>query len=583
MPDRKNSQFNVCSSGSNLESALEVSFLILFLTNWAVLDFLMANKFNPYDLKKTRDLRRSKCAHLGCQELPVCKIGRPKDRVPNINEYLPIEMIREIFSYLPIRDNLLCRSVCKLWCSVSRSLNYAKLAIIRQNRRTTETSSFGYSCEPVKSLSLMELANDDCISKLLKEETFRNVREMTTFFSKVHHIYFENFYNHFIKLETLTIGSNDTCREAPWKTVNRVVLDLKCLKKLVVTSCFFHFPLNTPELLHLECVFFHTHFKFAYEDKIKFLRSSWISFDYLMSPQNILQELEILVVQEIFQDELIPFFEGLLHLKEVHLRSPKITSFPGQIGKLDEFRKESNRHFEIFVQGLGLEFYKEAIIRTNEHEPKMKEWLEEHTDFLVRNQHMMPKKVFLDFGINYDHLEALSVAERNVFLRKFEYVRSVSVNRQVENEKRLLELLEKTHPEHLSLKNFELYSKSFFDQLLLNCQFLRELSLEASRSLDSFEKFEFLFKLNNLTRLQVTNHLSPSFIRIIWKNIHSLKDLEVDTSSLGLRIVISWRANAFRRLHKEIADQPQKFFHYFANKIECIKFVSELVDSEQNL
>ena len=36
---------------------------------------------------------------------------------------------------------------------------------------------------------------------------------------------------------------------------------------------------------------------------------------------------------------------------------------------------------------------------------------------------------------------------REIFLRRFERIRSVSVNKKVENEKLLLELLEKTRPD----------------------------------------------------------------------------------------------------------------------------------------
>ena len=132
----------------------------------------------------------------------------------NLSERLPFEMIREIISYLSIRDNLRCRSVCKLWRSVSTSFRYSKLSIVRKNPRPQVKSLPKVVYEPAKSLTLIEPANDGRFSKLLKEATLRNVREMCTFFSNVDHLYLQNFYNHFVKLETLTMGSNDNiCSE----------------------------------------------------------------------------------------------------------------------------------------------------------------------------------------------------------------------------------------------------------------------------------------------------------------------------------------------------------------------------------
>lgn len=74
---------------------------------------------------------------------------------------------------------------------------------------------------------------------------------MTTFFSNIDHAYLKDFYNQFVKLETLTIDSDyrHIChfsknRNNPNYNPNyneKILLNLKFLKKLVLNTDFFHF------------------------------------------------------------------------------------------------------------------------------------------------------------------------------------------------------------------------------------------------------------------------------------------------------------------------------------------------------
>ena len=500
----------------------------------------------------------------------------------NVNEILPIEMIREIFSYLSIRDNLRCRSVCKLWCSVSKSLKYSKLSIVRQNPPKPNSVPIKKAVyEPTKSINLIKLANDNCISGLLKEATFRNVREMSSFFSNVNLIYHQNFYNNFPSLETLTIGSNENIFDTGNPIITyRIILNLKFLKKLTVNNDYFHFKLDTPELLHLECVVFPFPFRFECKDKIKFLKVNDIQ-GYLA--KNILLKLEILVILRrtgnIFEQER--FFNQLINLKEIHLSQPGDSLIP-LLERFGQFRKENNRqHFEIFVLGLHFEFY-QKVIRMNEDGVRMKEWLEEHTDFLIRNLRMIPEKAFGDFGINYNHLEPLSVVERENFLNRFEDIRSVSVNK-TENEKLLLEFLRKTRPDRLALKCFQLYSKDFLTQLSQSCQFLRELSLEASESFES-KKINFLFKLKNLVCLQIRLRENPSytqFIEYALKYIPSLKDVRIHSLSRRIEVFSDWRVHTVK-IHQEIAGILKTEAITLESRTKCIHFFRELAEYERD-
>lgn len=127
-----------------------------------------------------------------------------------MNEMLPVEMLVKIFSYLSVREHLCLRSVCKLWNSILSNLKYAKLIIIRNGPCQPVGHREVAVCEPAKSIYTIELPGDNCFSNLTKEAIFKNVKQMTAFFSGVNYIYLKNFYNQFVRLESLVIDSNHT-------------------------------------------------------------------------------------------------------------------------------------------------------------------------------------------------------------------------------------------------------------------------------------------------------------------------------------------------------------------------------------
>lgn len=70
---------------------------------------------------------------------------------------------------------------------------------------------------------------------------------MTVFFSNIDHAYLKDFYNPFVKLETMTIDSDYShiCHFSKNRNNpnynEKILLNLKFLKKLVLNTDFFHF------------------------------------------------------------------------------------------------------------------------------------------------------------------------------------------------------------------------------------------------------------------------------------------------------------------------------------------------------
>lgn len=267
-------------------------------------------------------------------------------------------------------------------------------------------------------------------------------------------------------------------------------------------------------------------------------------------------------------------YSGLDSLKEVHI-GRHLSKTKSLLRKLEQLRKESNRHFEIFVLELHSAFYEQSFSSKPvpfSKIPPLMEWLEANTAFLFRNLSMMAERVLGDFAVNYSDLEPLSAMEREIFLRRIEQIRSVAVSKPAENERLLLGFLEKWRPDHVGLKCFDHHSEAFLNELSLNFKFLRALSIEISSSFRNFKRFAFLFKLENLTIFRVNLFSVRSAVTVL-QNVPSLKDFRLETSSITLHICNDSRMNVLR-FFRGNSSVPSK--HYsFPNKTKSINFLSE--------
>ena len=156
-------------------------------------------------------------------------------------------MLVEIFSYLSISENFRYRSVCKLWDLILNGFRYSQLTILRNSPSQPHKcfDHFEIKFEPVKNAHLIKLHNDQCLANLAKEAVFSNVKEMSTCFSNVNHVYLEHFYNQFVGLENLVVGSNFSSGEDPWCPSKFILLKLKFLKqKCLITFLFVYIKNN---------------------------------------------------------------------------------------------------------------------------------------------------------------------------------------------------------------------------------------------------------------------------------------------------------------------------------------------------
>lgn len=502
----------------------------------------------------------------------------------NINASLPTEMLREVFSYLPISDNFKLRCVCKLWHSILTGMSYRHLTIFKQNPLPQVEYLHRVTYDPIKSLTLIEPLHDSHLLSFFKVSIFQNVKKLTTFFSNVSYDDLKNFYNQFKRLETLTIDSNFIIPHEIDGIEQSILLNLDFLNQLNVDCLFFYpFILNTPKLCDLKC---HSpyFYEFKYPDRIRVLNVRELS----VSLWNPLRNLEVLIVHEVESccELLNSFFERVsLNLKEIHFCEHRHSGVELSASKLnatllalDSIRNQGKRRFEIIVFGFYYEHFKEFA-----EECKSKEWLDKNSNFLLENQSLLAKTVHCEFDIDYNRLENSSDKELEEFCRRIKKIRIVSVNEKAKSEKRLLAFLRTTKPERVELGDFVLYSESFSDKLLETCECLRGISLGISLQtiISTFDKFEFLCKLENLCRLKISNFFSLKFAITLLKTLKRLKDLRFCSQLYRLQIYNDYRMNGFK-IYENWGLQYRKS-KPFSDRESCICFFETLELSKGNI
>lgn len=168
---------------------------------------------------------------------------------------LPIEMqemiISEILNLPPI-EVLKCRSVCNSWKEAIDLLRYDELTIERK-ANPARSLLHSHRFESMLTNRYLSFRTTAFFEHLPHQPIFENVRKMIVYFETLHDIvspHLKKFFNHFQLLEDLKIDSPvDFAYFAKMFELN---LNLKLLKRLIVTFDFLFFHLKTPKLEFLK-------------------------------------------------------------------------------------------------------------------------------------------------------------------------------------------------------------------------------------------------------------------------------------------------------------------------------------------
>lgn len=136
-------------------------------------------------------------------------------------------------------------------------------------------------------------------------------------------------------------------------------------------------------------------------------------------------KLEILIIRSAIRKLHFSCFLASNNLREVHLCGYNYTFFSEKdLERLEKFREQKGRSFEIFVNG----FYYEPYKRLSK-EQKSTEWLQKNTWFLAQNLSHLAETVYMYLKVNYCQLEDLDDDKLSEFARKFINIVNVSVEK----------------------------------------------------------------------------------------------------------------------------------------------------------
>lgn len=501
---------------------------------------------------------------------------------------LPVEVQQMIFFQLPISEVIKCRLVCRSWNLIINWMRYHSLSIVKKypyshrcmsanywkypGHEAFDSSSLGaIQYELVETKFLVNLKSADGLSQLHQEAIFKNVKRMTTSFANLPDFkILINFYNHFQQLEELTFDCKPLLDEGPgyWKfrSRTRIVLELKSLKKVTVHSEQFEFSFKTPNLTSFKTVcydFQHSYFQFP--QNLEFLEADECH-EGARFP-TLFTNLKTLVVQKkLLIKPDYKFLHRVPSLKELFFGY----DYPGW-NQLTAGLNRKQRP-DIFVRGIHrdhLIFGPPALI-DKASTFKMK------TLCLFANLSLINERNYRAFEIDYNELERLSSEEIDELHYRVRKVSTVSLDDRVINRDALAEFLRSKPPFRLEINVFN-FDSLFFEKISESCQTLREIRLHLNESVTESAKWsclEFVFKLNNLARIDILNSFSIEFIVKLLETKKSLEFIHFFHNSYKVSIARNFTIN---ELHLTTPSYLTRIINFGA-EFGAVKGAADLLD-----
>ena len=437
---------------------------------------------------------------------------------------LPIEVQQMIFFNLPINEVLhRCKLVCRSWSQIINWMRYNSISIVKKypypflsmyskylggSVRDSKLcyiysgfspSSLGHiQYDLIKTNFLVNLKSADGLLQLHRQAIFKNIKKMTTSFANLPDFkVLNNFYSYFEKLEELTFDSKRIT--GPRLPAARIVLDQKSLKKVAVYNDMFEFHFKTPNLTSLKTVCYQDgNFYFEFPQSLQFLEA-YDCHEGSRFP-SLFTNLKTLVIQKgfhIYADN--DFLQRIPNLKELF--------FGYDYPELEQLTAKLNgdRKLNIFVLGVHRDDLKYSPLTLTEANSS----ISEKTRALMVNLPWINERNYHAFEIDYNALEKLSGEEMDELNKKIGKVNTVLLNDPVVNQEGLVEFLRRKPPARLEIQVYTLDS-IFFGKISKSCQLLREIHLHAKES-TNWAHLEFVFKLENLARIEISNAFSMCF------------------------------------------------------------------------
>lgn len=485
---------------------------------------------------------------------------------------LPIEIQQVIFFELPISEVLhRCKLVCKSWRGTINLMRYRSLTIQKKYSYCSQIKDFNSlaNADPgllryIQGLNpgfpgklkyefivtnfLVNLKCAHSLSQLHQQTIFKTVKTMTTSFANLPDFtVLSEFYNHFEWLESLTFDSKRVIGTA---LAAKIVLDLKWLRKLIVHSDQFEFHLKTPNLTSFQTIRqddLNVYFEFP--ERLVHLEADEC-YEGLRFPSEF-TNLTTLVVQKSLSVHSFPdFLEKVSSLKQLffgfnYSGLPELTASLDQRPKLD-----------IFVLGIPHDHLR--YDPPNFVQPNVSIYVKMRR--LSESLSLMNERSHCEFEIEQRQMQWLSSEQMDELNKKVEKVSNLLLNCEPTNEEALLEFLRTKSPFLLQI-DIPNFGSSFLERMPASCQLLREICVY-SQAIDlngQLFGFEFLFKLENLARIEILNAFSVSFAVKLLETKKSLEYLRFFSYPVELFIKKNFTLNT---MHLKQSYHPHKFLFF---------------------
>lgn len=485
--------------------------------------------------------------------------------------HLPFEVQEMILLKLPISDLLRCKSVCKGWCHIINLKRYDSVSIVKKypypyNHLFSGTFNCSLRYDPIETNFLVNLKSAESLAQLSQQAIFKNVKRMTTFFANLPDFdVLTDFYNRFEKLEDLTF---DGMPYTSGGYAAIIVLDLKSLQKVAVYIDWFKFHFKTPNLKRLKMPWKRNRNSFFdFPESLEFLEVDHC-FEGPTFP-TLFTNLETFVVRQSFPIHRDDFFlQKFPALKELFIsfNYHKLDQLTARLGRA--------RTLNIYVNGINRNCFKADLLSL----AKPSSSIGKKTRILIENLSLIKERNYCKFEIDYNQLEKLKSEEMEEFKRKVGSLKTISLNSGVVDQEGLLNFLKSKTPFRLKIRVSK-FNESFFARLPESCQLVREIHFHAKESAN-LSRLDFVFKLKNLVRIDITNAFSMSFAIKLIESHESLEYLYLWLNSFRVVIASNFTENVLNVRYKTKHFKRKNFSdkQMFLDYLKAIRF--ELADEQ---
>lgn len=461
---------------------------------------------------------------------------------------LPFEIWELILNQLPLGQRIRCRRVDKKWLFFVDNL--LPRSLVTSSWRLPCTAKWPCSNEQVKLDNLLVKSNlSFCLEKVLSMKLFSKLERLYLFEDEfLTPSMAEKCLNGLVTLKVLKVNIMNQYRVPPYQ------LSLPSLESLEIRGCcknsFYDLTLDTPNLSKIQVHWRLDKLTFLYPEKVKCILN--VASDENFRPFINLESVTLSHVKNIETSSLL----GLRNLKELNF------SFCKEFKSFDFMSRERLLAFADKVKGISNSrqlriVYGGFLLNSKLKDCKYLSGIQTTYEVILENMDMHTYLENLDSLSNTLPTEALFLEKGSFnnladqmpkrFLRRFANLSLLYLEGEIENETKLIQLLDDCRSlKDLHLMNCSLTNHFYQNELRRKCPFLRSFGLREASLLN----FDFLFEFTFLEFVGL-DHFDLGFVKAVFKHLKFLKTFKFENQEISHLIAKETRGFYLPNLQKD--------------------------------